>query len=214
MRIILLAAPGSGKGTQAQFIMERYNIPKISTGDMLRAAVNTNIALNKKSKDILNTGMLVADELVICLVKQRIFQKDCKNGFLLDGFPRTLFQAHSLKAANITIDFVLEFNTPYTLLFERIAGRRVHYGSGRVYHIKFNPPKEEGKDNITGEDLVTRQDDQEDIIRHRLAEYRIQTHPLIGYYKEEAAKGNTKYIKLDGTQSITALHTELGNILG
>ncbi|MDN6229397.1 MAG: adenylate kinase, partial [Enterobacterales bacterium] len=153
MRIILLGAPGAGKGTQAQFIMEKYGIPQISTGDMLRAAVKAGTELGKKAKEIMDAGMLVTDELVIALVKERITQEDCRNGFLLDGFPRTIPQADAMKEAGINVDFVLEFDVPDELIVERIIGRRVHQGSGRVYHIKFNPPKVEGKDDVTGEEL-------------------------------------------------------------
>ena len=214
MRIILLGAPGAGKGTQAQFIMEKYGIPQISTGDMLRAAVKAGTELGKKAKEIMDAGMLVTDELVIALVKECITQEDCRNGFLLDGFPRTIPQADAMKEAGISVDFVLEFDVPDELIVERIIGRRVHQGSGRVYHIKFNPPKVEGKDDVTGEELVTRKDDQEETVRKRLVEYHQQTAPLIGYYSAEAAKGNTKYVKLDGTQSVAAVRAELETILG
>lgn len=214
MRIILLGAPGAGKGTQAQFIMEKYGIPQISTGDMLRAAVKAGTELGKKAKKIMDAGMLVTDELVIALVKERITQEDCRNGFLLDGFPRTIPQADAMKEAGINVDFVLEFDVPDELIVERIIGRRVHQGSGRVYHIKFNPPKVEGKDDVTGEELVTRKDDQEETVRKRLVEYHQQTAPLIGYYSAEAANGKTKYVKLDGTQSVAAVRAELETILG
>ncbi|MBW7983782.1 adenylate kinase [Enterobacillus tribolii] len=214
MRIILLGAPGAGKGTQAQFIMEKYGIPQISTGDMLRAAVKAGTELGKKAKEIMDAGKLVTDELVIALVKERIAQDDCRNGFLLDGFPRTIPQADAMKEAGINVDFVLEFDVPDELIVERIIGRRQHPASGRVYHIKFNPPKVEGKDDATGEDLVIRKDDQEDVVRKRLVEYHDLTEPLIGYYSKEAAQGNTRYVKLDGTRSVAEVRGELEKILG
>ena len=214
MRIILLGAPGAGKGTQAQFIMEKYGIPQISTGDMLRAAVKAGSELGKQAKAIMDAGKLVTDELVISLVKERIAQEDCRNGFLLDGFPRTIPQADAMKDAVIKVDYVLEFAVPDELIVERIIGRRVHPGSGRVYHVKFNPPQVEGKDDVTGEDLVTRKDDQEETVRKRLVEYHQQTAPLIGYYGQEAQAGNTRYVKIDGTQSVDSVRTELEKVLG
>lgn len=214
MRIILLGAPGAGKGTQAQFIMEKYGIPQISTGDMLRAAVKAGSELGKQTKAIMDAGKLVTDELVIALVKERIAQEDCRNGFLLDGFPRTIPQADAMKDAGINVDYVLEFAVPDELIVERIIGRRVHPGSGRVYHVKFNPPQVEGKDDVTGEDLVTRKDDQEETVRKRLVEYHQQTAPLIGYYGQEAQAGNTRYVKIDGTQSVDSVRTELEKVLG
>ncbi|MFN6885020.1 adenylate kinase, partial [Proteus mirabilis] len=168
MRIILLGAPGAGKGTQAQFIKENYGIPQISTGDMLRAAVSAGTELGLKAKALMDNGQLVTDELVIALVKERIKQDDCRNGFLLDGFPRTIPQADAMKEAGINVDFVLEFAVPDEIIVERIVGRRVHAPSGRVYHIKFNPPKVENRDDVTGEELTTRKDDQEETVRKRL----------------------------------------------
>ncbi|AOV97544.1 adenylate kinase [Edwardsiella hoshinae] len=214
MRIILLGAPGAGKGTQAQFIMEKYGIPQISTGDMLRAAVKAGSELGKQAKAIMDAGKLVTDELVIALVKERIAQEDCRNGFLLDGFPRTIPQADAMKDAGINVDYVLEFAVPDELIVERIIGRRVHPGSGRVYHVKFNPPQVEGKDDVTGEDLVTRKDDQEETVRKRLVEYHQQTAPLIGYYGQEAQAGHTRYVKIDGTQSVDRVRAELEKVLG
>ena len=201
MRIILLGAPGAGKGTQAQFIMEKYGIPQISTGDMLRAAVKAGTELGKQAK-------------VIALVKERIAQEDCRNGFLLDGFPRTIPQADAMKEAGIKIDCVLEFDVPDELIVERIVGRRVHAPSGRVYHVTFNPPKVEGKDDVTGEELTTRKDDQEETVRKRLVEYHEMTEPLVAYYQQEAQAGNTQYHKIDGTRKVTEVSAELAKILG
>ncbi|OTA18418.1 adenylate kinase [Xenorhabdus vietnamensis] len=214
MRIILLGAPGAGKGTQAQFIMEKYGIPQISTGDMLRAAVKAGTELGLQAKELMDNGLLVTDELVIALVKERIKQDDCHNGFLLDGFPRTIPQADAMKEAGIKVDYVLEFDVPDEIIVERIIGRRVHASSGRVYHIKFNPPKVENKDDVTGEELTIRKDDQEDTVRKRLVEYHSQTAPLVSYYQKEAQAGNSKYFKLDGTRQVAEVSAELANILG
>ncbi|MBS4432195.1 adenylate kinase [Pectobacterium punjabense] len=214
MRIILLGAPGAGKGTQAQFIMEKYGIPQISTGDMLRAAVKAGTELGKQAKEIMDAGKLVTDELVIALVKERIAQDDCRNGFLLDGFPRTIPQADAMKDAGINVDYVIEFAVPDELIIDRIVGRRVHAASGRVYHVKFNPPKVEGKDDVTGEDLSIRKDDQEDTVRKRLVEYHQQTAPLVSYYQKEADAGNTRYFKVEGTRKVEEVRAELETILG
>ncbi|PHM71598.1 adenylate kinase [Xenorhabdus kozodoii] len=214
MRIILLGAPGAGKGTQAQFIMEKYGVPQISTGDMLRAAVKAGSELGLKAKELMDNGKLVTDELVIALVKERIKQDDCHNGFLLDGFPRTIPQADAMKEAGIKVDYVLEFDVPDDIIVERIIGRRVHASSGRVYHIKFNPPKVENRDDVTGEELTIRKDDQEETVRKRLVEYHAQTAPLVSYYQQEAQAGNTEYFKLDGTRQVVEVSAELANILG
>ncbi|GLW36748.1 adenylate kinase [Pectobacterium carotovorum subsp. carotovorum] len=214
MRIILLGAPGAGKGTQAQFIMEKYGIPQISTGDMLRAAVKAGTELGKQAKEIMDAGKLVTDELVIALVKERIAQEDCRSGFLLDGFPRTIPQADAMKDAGINVDYVIEFAVPDELIIDRIIGRRVHAASGRVYHVKFNPPKVEGKDDLTGEDLTIRKDDQEDTVRKRLVEYHQQTAPLVSYYQKEADAGNTRYFKVEGTRKVEEVRAELETILG
>ena len=214
MRIILLGAPGAGKGTQAQFIMEKYGIPQISTGDMLRAAVKAGTELGKQAKEIMDAGKLVTDELVIALVKERIAQDDCRNAFLLDGFPRTIPQADAMKEAGIQVDNVIEFAVPDELIVDRIIGRRVHAASGRVYHVKYNPPKVEGKDDVTGEDLTIRKDDHEDTVRKRLVEYHQQTAPLVDYYQKEAQAGNTRYHKVDGTRQVAQVRAELESILG
>lgn len=214
MRIILLGAPGAGKGTQAQFIMKKYGIPQISTGDMLRAAVKAGSRLGRQARQLMDEGKLVTDELVIALVKERIGQDDCRHGFLLDGFPRTIPQADAMKAANIYVDNVLEFAVPDRLIIERIAGRRIHTSSGRVYHVIFNPPQEAGKDDVTGEALTTRQDDEEETVRKRLAEYHRMTAPLIDYYRKEAQQGNVAYNKIAGTRSVAEVSQELTKILG
>ncbi|HDU8654102.1 TPA: adenylate kinase [Morganella morganii subsp. morganii] len=214
MRIILLGAPGAGKGTQAQFIMEKYGIPQISTGDMLRAAVKSGSELGLQAKELMDNGKLVTDALVIALVKERIKQDDCRNGFLLDGFPRTIPQADAMKEAGIAVDFVLEFDVPDEIIVDRIIGRRVHAGSGRVYHVKYNPPKTENKDDVTGEELTIRKDDQEETVRKRLVEYHQLTAPLIQYYQKEAQMSDVKYNRIDGTRPVSEVSQELARILG
>ena len=214
MRIILLGAPGAGKGTQAQFLMEKYGIPQISTGDMLRAAIKAGTALGLQAKAVMDAGQLVSDELIINLVKERVTLEDCKNGFLLDGFPRTIPQADAMKEAGINVDFVLEFDVPDEEIVKRMSGRRVHAGSGRVYHVVFNPPNEEGKDDVTGEALSIRADDEETTVRKRLDIYHQQTEPLVGYYKKEAELGNTRYSKIDGTQQVAEISKQLAVLLG
>ncbi len=196
MKFILLGAPGAGKGTQAQFLTKQFSIPQISTGDMLRAAI-------KADKKAIDAGQLVSDEIIIGMVKERIAQADCENGFLLDGFPRTIPQADALAKAEVNIDAVIEIDVPDTEIINRMSGRRVHLSSGRTYHIVFNPPKEKGKDNETGEALVQRDDDKPQVVKERLAVYHKQTAPLIDYY-QKASKENPslKYIKVDGTLPI------------
>ncbi|WP_237465080.1 adenylate kinase [Vibrio stylophorae] len=214
MRIILLGAPGAGKGTQAQFIMDKYGIPQISTGDMLRAAIKAGTELGLKAKAVIDAGQLVSDDIILGLVKERIAQEDCAKGFLLDGFPRTLPQADGLKEIGVDIDYVLEFDVADAVIVERMAGRRAHLPSGRTYHVVYNPPKVEGKDDVTGEDLVVRDDDKEETVRARLGVYHDQTKPLIAYYGKAAEAGETKYFKLDGTQTVEAVSQELAKILG
>lgn len=206
MRIILLGAPGAGKGTQAQYITERYNIPQISTGDMLRAAVKAGTPLGQQAKAVMDAGQLVSDDIIIGLVKERIAQDDCQNGFLFDGFPRTIPQADALKEAGVKIDKVVEIDVPDSDIVERITGRRVHPGSGRTYHVVFNPPEETGIDDVTGEQLVQREDDNEATVRDRLTVYHEQTAPLIDYYKSWAAAdaaGAPEYVYIVGKGSVS-----------
>jgi len=184
MRVILLGAPGAGKGTQAQFIIKRFDIPQIATGDMLRAAVSAGTELGLQAKSVMESGGLVSDELIIALVKERIAQDDCTNGFLFDGFPRTIPQAEALKDAGVQIDHVVTINVADEDIVKRLSGRRVHPGSGRIYHTIHNPPKVEGKDDVTGEALIQREDDSEATIKHRLEIYHKQTEPLVNYYKD------------------------------
>ena len=186
MRLILLGAPGAGKGTQATFICQKYGIPQISTGDMLRAAVKAGTPLGLEAKKIMDSGGLVGDDLIINLVKDRLTQPDCANGFLFDGFPRTLPQADAMKAAGVKLDYVLEMDVPFDAIIERMSGRRSHPASGRTYHIKFNPPKVEGKDDVTGEPLIQRADDLEETVKKRLDVYSAQTRPLVAYYADWA----------------------------
>ena len=186
MRLILLGAPGAGKGTQATFLCKKFGIPQISTGDMLRSAKDAGTALGLEAKKIMDVGGLVGDEIIIDLVKERLGQPDCNNGFLFDGFPRTLRQADAMKDAGVKLDYVLEIDVPFEVIIERMSGRRLHAPSGRTYHIKFNPPINEGKDDVTGEALVQRPDDQEDRVKHRLAVYSAQTRPLVAYYSNWA----------------------------
>ncbi len=213
MRIILLGAPGAGKGTQAQFLMAKFGIPQISTGDMLRAAIKAGTELGKKAKEVMDAGQLVSDELIIGLVKERIAEDDCKAGFLLDGFPRTIPQADAMKENGVAVDSVIEFDVPDEVIVERMGGRRVHAGSGRVYHIVYNPPKEEGKDDETGDDLSIRPDDEEATVRKRLGIYHEQTKPLVDYYQAEANSGACTYLTIDGTQPVDAVSALLSEEL-
>lgn len=205
MRLILLGPPGAGKGTQAAFITRHFNIPQISTGDMLRAAVKAQTPLGLEAKKIMDAGGLVSDDIIIGLVRDRLQQPDCERGYLFDGFPRTIPQADALKDAHIALDFVLEIDVPEDNIIERMSGRRTHPASGRSYHVKFNPPKTPGIDDVTGEPLVQRDDDKEETVRHRLAVYRDQTRPLVDYYANWAATGATDapvYRKLSGLGSV------------
>ncbi len=210
MRLILLGAPGAGKGTQATFICRHFGIPQISTGDMLRAAVKAGTPLGLKAKAVMDSGALVSDDIIIGLVKERLTQPDCAKGFLFDGFPRTIPQAEAMKVAGVRLDFVLEIDVPFDMIIERMSGRRSHPVSGRTYHIRFNPPKVPGIDDISGEPLIQRDDDREDTVRKRLDVYSEQTRPLVDYYSKWAAAdpaGGPKYRKIDGTgtvQEITA----------
>ena len=215
MRIILLGAPGAGKGTQAQFLTKKFNIPQISTGDMLRAAIKAGTEMGKLAKAAMDAGQLVTDEIIIGLVKDRIAQDDCKNGYLLDGFPRTLPQADAVTQAGIEIDAVIEIDVADEVIVKRMSGRRAHLASGRTYHLDYNPPKVAGKDNETGEDLVQRDDDKEEVVLERLKVYHELTQPLIGYYKEQAKNKETlTYITVDGTADISDVETAIEAKLG
>ena len=202
MRLILLGAPGAGKGTQAKFICEKYNIPQISTGDMLRAAIKAETELGLQVKDVMASGGLVSDEIIIAIVKERIAEDDCKNGFLFDGFPRTIPQAQALVDAGVALDCVLEIDVKDAEIIQRLSGRRVHEASGRVYHVQYNPPKQEGLDDQTGEPLVQREDDKEETVRKRLEVYHEQTEPLVGFYKELDIEGAPEYVNVPGVGSV------------
>ena len=205
MRVILLGAPGAGKGTQAQFIKEQFNIPQISTGDMLRAAVKAGTPLGLEAKKVMDAGGLVSDDIILGLVKERIGEDDCANGFLFDGFPRTIPQAQALVEQGVDIDFVVEIDVDDEEIIERLSGRRVHPSSGRVYHVKYNPPKEDGKDDETGDELVQRDDDKEETVRKRLEVYQSQTRPLVDFYQDLAKKHDAKaprYVRVAGVGSV------------
>lgn len=202
MKLILLGAPGAGKGTQAGFIKEKYDIAQISTGDMLRAAVREGTPLGVEAKKVMDAGGLVSDEIILGLVKERLSQDDCVNGYLLDGFPRTIAQAEGMKELGIGVEYVVEIDVDSEEIVERMAGRRCHPGSGRSYHIKYNPPKEEGKDDETGEPLIQRADDEESTVRKRLEVYYEQTCPLINYYSEQEGDGAPTYIRVEGVGSV------------
>ena len=210
MRIILLGAPGAGKGTQAQFLTKKYGIPQISTGDMLRAAIKAGTDMGKMAKAAMDAGQLVTDEIIIGLVQDRVAEDDCKNGYLLDGFPRTLPQADAVTNAGIAIDAVIEIDVPDSEIVSRIAGRRVHSASGRTYHIIHNAPKVENKDDVTGEELVHRADDQEAVVLERLKVYHELTQPLIGYYKKQSENIETlTFIRVDGTAHIDEVEASI-----
>ena len=216
MRLILLGGPGAGKGTQANLIKENYQIPQISTGDMLRAAVKAGTELGLKAKGFMDSGGLVPDEVIIGLVKERIKEADCEKGFLFDGFPRTIPQADAMKEAGVPIDAVVDINVPDEEIIKRMSGRRAHLASGRTYHIIFNPPKEEGKDDVTGEPLVQRDDDKEETVRTRLEVYHDQTEPLIGYYKNwqsSGAAGAPQYVRIEGIGKVEEIRDQIYSAL-
>jgi adenylate kinase len=212
MRLILLGAPGAGKGTQAAYIIEKFAIPQISTGDMLRAAVKAGTQLGLEAKKFMDAGGLVPDEVIIGLVKERIKQPDCANGFLFDGFPRTIPQADAMKAAGVNLDYVVEIDVDDAEIVKRLSGRRVHPASGRTYHVTFNPPKSEGKDDATGEPLVQRDDDKEETVRKRLEVYHAQTKQLIDYYSDWAKSGKPgapKYVRVPGVGSMESIRDRI-----
>ena len=216
MRLILLGPPGAGKGTQAAFLTQHFGIPQISTGDMLRAAVKAGTPLGIEAKKVMDAGGLVSDEIIIGLVQDRLTQPDCANGYLFDGFPRTIPQADALKSAGVKLDYVVEIAVPEEDIIERMSGRRVHQPSGRSYHVRFNPPKIEGKDDVTGEDLVQRDDDREETVRHRLSVYREQTRPLVDYYSAWAQQDSAaapKYRKISGVGSVDEIKNRLSQAL-
>jgi len=212
MRLILLGGPGAGKGTQANFIKDRYQIPQISTGDMLRAALKEGTQLGLKAKEYMDAGKLVPDDVIIGLVKERIKEPDCKKGFLFDGFPRTIPQADAMKEAEVPIDAVVEIDVPDEEIIKRMSGRRVHLASGRTYHLIFNPPKEPGKDDKTGEPLIQRDDDKEETVRKRLDVYHAQTEPLVSYYKDwekSGEPGAAKYIRIEGVGKVEEIRDKI-----
>lgn len=215
MKMILLGAPGAGKGTQAKFLTEAYGIPQISTGDMLRAAVKAGTEVGLKAKEVMDSGGLVTDDIIIDIVKDRIQEDDCNSGFLFDGFPRTIPQAEALRDAGVDIDIVLEIDVPDDEIVRRLSGRRVHLDSGRVYHVEFNPPAQEGLDDETGEPLIQRDDDTEETVRKRLSVYHEQTLPLVSFYTEmEKNSGAVKFIKINGTASIEVIVADIKQNLG
>jgi adenylate kinase len=209
MRVILLGGPGAGKGTQAKYITEEFSIPQISTGDMLRAHVKQGTELGKAAKKIMDEGGLVSDDIIMGMVKERIKEADCANGYLFDGFPRTIPQAESLKEAGVAVDAVVEIDVDDDEIIKRMSGRRVHLASGRTYHVVFNPPKVAGKDDETGEDLIQRDDDQEDTVRARLNVYHEQTEPLISFYSKEADAGSMKYVRVDGIGGVDDIRNRI-----
>jgi adenylate kinase len=216
MNLILLGPPGAGKGTQAKFLREKFDIPQISTGDMLRTAVKAGTPLGVAAKKVMDAGQLVSDDIIIGLVQERLKQRDCAKGYLFDGFPRTIPQAEALKAAGVPIDYVLEIDGPDDEIISRMSGRRVHPPSGRIYHVKFNPPKSEGRDDVTGEPLVLRDDDREETVKKRLEVYRAQTRPLVDYYSKWAASGDKrapKYRKISGKGTVQDITRQALNAL-
>lgn len=216
MRIILLGPPGAGKGTQAQFIMEKFGIPQISTGDMLRAAVKAETPLGLEVKKVMDSGGLVSDDIIIALVKERILEADCANGFLFDGFPRTIPQAEALASQGVEIDYVVQIAVDDSEIISRLSGRRVHEASGRVYHVDFNPPKEADKDDLTGEALIQRKDDAEDTVRSRLEVYHQQTEPLVNFYQNlsQQAPDGVKYVRIEGVGSVESIRDNIFTRLG
>lgn len=216
MRLILLGPPGAGKGTQANFITQEFNIPQISTGDMLRAAIKEQTPLGLAAKEVMDRGDLVSDDIIIGLVKERLQQDDCKNGYLFDGFPRTIPQADALKDSGVDLDFVVEIDVPAEDIIERMSGRRVHPASGRSYHLRFNPPKTEGVDDVTGEPLVQRDDDKEETVRNRLEVYQNQTRPLVDYYSQWAAEADPKapkYVRIEGVGKVEDITKQIMDAL-
>jgi adenylate kinase len=216
MRLILLGGPGAGKGTQANYIKEKYGIPQISTGDMLRAAVKAGTPLGLQAKEIMDQGGLVSDDIILGLVKERIQEPDCANGFLFDGFPRTIPQADAMKDEGVDIDYVVEIVVDDEEIIKRMSGRRVHPASGRTYHVVFNPPREEGKDDVTGEPLVQRDDDREETVRKRLDVYHEQTEPLVAYYSKWAETGDArapKYVRIDGIGKVEEIRDRIFDAL-
>ena len=220
MRLILLGAPGAGKGTQAKFICEKFSIPQISTGDMLRAAVKAGSPLGIEAKKVMDSGGLVSDEIILGLVKDRLTQPDCMNGYLFDGFPRTIPQAQAMKDAQVPLDYVLEIDVPFASIIERMSGRRVHLASGRTYHLRYNPPQVAGKDDLTGEELIQRDDDQEVTVRKRLEVYDAQTRPLVEYYSSWANKTPVKdevaapqYRKIEGLGTVEEITAKAFSVL-
>jgi len=217
MRLILLGGPGAGKGTQANYVKQRFGIPQISTGDMLRAAVKAGTPLGLEAKKVMDAGGLVSDDIIIGLVKQRLTQPDCKSGFLFDGFPRTIPQAEAMKKAGVAIDFVVEIDVSDDEIIRRMSGRRVHLASGRTYHVVFNPPKQAGKDDVTGEDLIQRDDDQEATVRQRLSVYHAQTEPLVKFYQGWAGAGDKsapRCVKVSGIGKVEEIRDRIFNALG
>jgi adenylate kinase len=217
MRLILLGAPGAGKGTQAQFLTSKYSIPQISTGDMLRAAVKAQTPLGIEAKKVMDAGELVSDEIIIGLVKERVVQDDCENGYLLDGFPRTIPQADAMKSNGINVDYVVEIDVDDSEIVQRMAGRRMHMASGRTYHVVYNPPKVDGIDDATGEELVQRGDDKEETVKQRLGVYHAQTKPLVDYYSqwaETGQEGAPSYVKVVGVGSLEDIRDSIFSALG